>query len=133
MLQLAKVAYTKFMGGYVYLFVSIVMSTYIQIVLKWQLIKYTSFPSSLMGKLLFLLSVIFTNFYIFSVFIAACISFIAWLLAVRLFPVSVIYPMMSVCYVTVALCSRIFFKETVSLVQSIGMCSIIIGSILVNK
>lgn len=131
--QITRSIALKLSSGYLYVFLTIFFSTYVQIVLRWQMVKYQSFPLGLFSKLIFVFTILLTNIYLFSVLIAGGLSFIFWLMAVKSLPLNIVYPMISLCFVTVTVCSCLFFKERMTVNQVLGISLIIVGSFLINK
>ncbi len=60
------------------------------------------------------------------------ILLVFWFLALKLLPLSIAMPLLATTYVTVALGSRIFFKEEIDLRRWIGIISIVGGVILIS-
>jgi multidrug transporter EmrE-like cation transporter len=56
-----------------------------------------------------------------------------WIICLKKFDLSFIYPMLSVSYVCIMITGRILFKETLDKYKIIGMAIITIGSILLAK
>lgn len=59
-------------------------------------------------------------------------SFVLWLLALRYFDVSFMYPLLSLAYILVVFMSVLVLNETVHLTRWIGVILIVIGAILVG-
>lgn len=131
--QIVRTIGIRLSNGYLYLFLAMACSTYIQVVLKWQLDKYQYIPNGLLSKFFFMMTILFTNLYLVSVVIAGGFGFLCWFFALKALPLNIVYPMISLCFVTVTICSWIFFKEKMSLYQGLGIGLIVIGSFLINK
>jgi drug/metabolite transporter (DMT)-like permease len=118
--------------GYVYIFLTIVLTVYGQIILKWRLNQLEELPLLFSDKIVFLLKSLFDPF-IFSSFFSAFLASLAWMAALKEFELSKAYPFMSLSFVCVLMLSYWLFKETVSVQKIIGSILIIIGVIIVSK
>ncbi|MGG6461973.1 EamA family transporter [Solilutibacter silvestris] len=58
---------------------------------------------------------------------------IAWLWALKTFPLSKAYPMLALTFVTVPLLAHLCFGETIKPINAVGIAVIVIGVILVNS
>lgn len=121
-----------FFGKYIYIILTITCSTYSQLVLRWQMQKVIVMPSSFILKILFLLRLILTNGFVFSAFCASLISALSWLLALRALPLGLIFPLLSLTYVTIGIGSYVFLKEPFKAMQIAGILLILTGSYLVH-
>lgn len=118
--------------GYVYIFLTVVLTVYGQIILKWRLNQLGELPELFSDKLIFLLKSLFDP-YIFSSFFSAFLASLAWMAALKEFELSKAYPFMSLSFVGVLIISYWFFKETVSAQKIIGSLLIIAGVIIISK
>jgi uncharacterized membrane protein len=118
--------------GYLYIFLTVALTVYGQIVLKWRLNQSAELPASLLDKLMFLLRSLFDP-YIFSSFFSAFLASLAWMAALKQFELSKAYPFMSLSFVCVLILSYWLFKETVSTQKIIGTILIVVGIIVVSK
>jgi drug/metabolite transporter (DMT)-like permease len=118
--------------GYFYIFLTIILTVYGQIVLKWRLNQLDALPQMFTAKLVFLLKAVFDP-YIFSSFFSAFLASLAWMAALKEFDLSKAYPFMSLSFVCVMVLSYWLFKETVSTQKIIGSILIVAGIYLVSK
>jgi uncharacterized membrane protein len=118
--------------GYFYIFITIILTAYGQVILKWRLNQFDGLPEGLWTKLLFLVKAVFDP-YIFSSFFAAFLASLAWMAALKEFELSKAYPFMSLSFVCVLFLSYFFLKETVSTQKIIGTAFIVIGIIIISK
>ena len=118
--------------GYFYILLTIILTVYGQIILKWRLNQLDALPEMFTAKLVYLLKAVFDP-YIFSSFFSAFLASLAWMAALKEFELSKAYPFMSLSFVCVLIVSYWLFKETVSIQKVIGSVLIIIGVYLVSK
>ena len=86
--------------GYFYILLTILFTTYGQIVLKWQMPGSEAMPANIIDKLIFLIKLIFQP-WIFSTFVAAFLASLALMAALTKFEISYAYPFMSLSFVFV--------------------------------
>ncbi|MDU6433244.1 MAG: 4-amino-4-deoxy-L-arabinose-phosphoundecaprenol flippase subunit ArnE [Pantoea sp.] len=61
------------------------------------------------------------------------VAMLVWLWVLRLVPVSVAYPMLSINFVLVALAARLIWRESYTLQQWIGTLAIVAGVALIGS
>lgn len=105
------------------------MTTYGQIILKWQLSLAGPLPDSLPGKVLFLLSQ-FRSPWILSGFAAAGLAALCWMAALTQFELGYAYPFMSISFVLVLGFSALFLHEAATMPKLLGMALIVAGIIV---
>jgi multidrug transporter EmrE-like cation transporter len=109
-----------------FLAVTIALTVYGQLVIKWQVIDAGSFPStwgdriSFMGRLLI-------NPWVISCFVAAGIAALFYIAALTRFDLSVAYPFMSLSFVFVLILSSVFFGDAITPLKTIGIGLIVAG------
>lgn len=118
--------------GYVYIFLTIALTVYGQLILKWRLNQLDELPGPFFDKVFFLLRSVFDP-YIFSSFFSAFLASLAWMAALKEFELSKAYPFMSLSFVLVLILSYWLFKETLSAQKIVGSLLIIAGVIIVSK
>lgn len=118
------------MVNYIILSVSILLAVAGQLLMKKGMIVFGTFPVS---KLLQNIIPMFMNPYVFFGFACFGLSSIFWLVVLSRFPISLVYPMVSVAYVLVAFASLIFFKEQVTMLRWLGIATIIAGVIIISR
>jgi multidrug transporter EmrE-like cation transporter len=116
--------------NYIILSISILLAVTGQLLMKKGMMAFGTFPVS---KLLQNIIPMFMNPYVFFGFACFGLSSIFWLVVLSRFPISLVYPMVSIAYVLVAFASLIFFKEQVTLVRWLGIATIIAGVILISR
>jgi multidrug transporter EmrE-like cation transporter len=115
--------------NHIFILLSIVLTVYGQIVMKWPVNLAGSLPNELSSKLLFVLHLL-TNPWIISGFASAFLAAISWIGALSRFPISYAYPFMSLSFVIVLILSNVFFGESITINKSVGMGLIVLGIII---
>lgn len=115
--------------GYFYILLTIILTVYGQIILKWQVLGAGAFPESVADKLLFL-ALLLIKPWVVSAFLAAFLASLAWMAAMTKFQISHAYPFMSLNFVLVLMLSGVFFHEAVTPLKMIGMGLIVLGIIV---
>lgn len=118
--------------GYLYIFLTVLLTVYGQIILKWRLNQLDALPDFFIDKLWFLIRSLLDP-YIFSSFFSAFLASLAWMAALKEFELSKAYPFMSLSFVCVLVLSFLLFKETISIQKIIGSILIVGGVLLVSK
>ncbi|MFH1387098.1 MAG: EamA family transporter [bacterium] len=116
--------------NYVIMATSILLAVAGQLLMKKGMMAFGSFPAS---QLLVKIIPMFLNPWVFFGFACFGLSSIFWLIVLSRMQLSFVYPMVSVAYVLVAICSMVFFKENVSLVRWAGIAVIIAGVFLISR
>lgn len=62
----------------------------------------------------------------------SAIALFMWLCALSNFKLHYMFSMGSITYILVAVSSAIFLKESITIVQWLGVCTIVIGCVLIN-
>ena len=117
---------------YFYIFLTIVLTVYGQLILKWRIAKYGALPSDIIGKMKFLISLLFDPA-IFSGFGAAFLASLAWMAAMTKFDLSHAYPFMSLNFVVVLLFSGWMFNEPITAQKAIGVSLIVLGTVVAAR
>lgn len=118
--------------GYVYIFLTLLLSTYGQIVLKWRLNLKGSMPEGLMPKLYYFWEV-FWDFWVISSFVSAFLASFTWIAALTKFDLSFAYPFTSLAFVMVMFISYYLFSEPLSWQKLLGTLLIVIGTFFVAR
>jgi uncharacterized membrane protein len=112
--------------GYVYVATTIALTTYGQIIIKWQVDKAGAFPETTSGRIEFLLKLLI-NPWVISVFVGAAIAALSWMAALTRFELSRVYPFVALSFVLVLLLSAVFFGEALTLPKVLGVLLIVAG------
>jgi multidrug transporter EmrE-like cation transporter len=114
------------MIGYIYILLTIILTVYGQLILKWRLSFFGSFPTNFKEQLLFLVQVLIDPF-VLSSFAAAFLASLTWIAALTKFDVSYAYPFMSLSFIIVLLLSYLLFNEPLTATKVLGIIFILIG------
>src|SRR5215216_1534663 len=120
------------MIGYIYIFVTLLLTTYGQLILKWRLQFYEEFPAQFKQQILFFLRVLADPF-ILSGFIAAFVASLTWIAALTRFDISYAYPFTSLSFIVVLILSYLLFNEPFTLNKLVGVLLIIAGVYIAAK
>lgn len=118
--------------GYIYIVLTILLTAYGQLVLKWRMNTFGQLPEDMYSKFIFLLKAIFDP-YIFSSFFAAFIASLTWMAALSKFELSFAYPFMSLAFVVVLIASYYLLHEPINHYKIIGMILIIAGLAIASR
>lgn len=117
---------------YFYVFATIVLTAYGQVILKWRIGKFGALPTESLAKLKFLLA-LFLDPIILSGFGAAFLASLAWMAAMTKFDLSQAYPFMSLNFALVLFLSAWLLSEPISQYKLWGVAFIVIGTILSSR
>jgi len=109
-----------------YIAMTIVLTVYSQIVIRWQMSELPAPPASLGPKLLFLVSALFQP-WIFSAVAATFFSGLCWMVALSKFPLSYAFPFMALNFLLVMLASAVLFGEPLTATKVGGNLLIVAG------
>ncbi len=118
--------------GYVYILLTVLLTAYGQLILKWRMNFLPQPPAPLPEKFWYLFKIIFDP-YIFSGFFAAFLASLTWMAALARFELSFAYPFMSLAFVVVLGCGYLFLNESITLQKVIGMALIVIGLVIASR
>ena len=118
--------------GYLYIFGTILFTVYGQLAMKWRIDKFGSLPEPLIGKMLFLMRVVFDPV-IFSSLLSAFVASLFWMAAMTKFNISYAYPFMSLSYVFVFIFSIFLFKEPITAYKIIGLAFVVVGILISSR
>jgi multidrug transporter EmrE-like cation transporter len=112
--------------GYAYIALTILLTVYGQVILKWQVSLAGTLPSTGGEKAAFLFGLLLRP-WVLSAFAAAFLASIAWMAAMTKFDLSYAYPFMSLNFVLVLILSWLLFHEALSVSRVAGLLLIIVG------
>ncbi|EUC14713.1 EamA family transporter [Paraburkholderia hospita] len=121
-----------FRFDYLYIFATVGLTAYGQVILKWRIGKFGALPDDTLAKFRFLLSM-FLDPIILSGFIAAFLAALAWMAAMTKFDLSQAYPFTSLNFVIVVLLSAWLLSEPLSASKIWGVLFIVVGTILAAR
>jgi drug/metabolite transporter (DMT)-like permease len=112
--------------SHVLVLVTVLLTVYAQLIVKWQVVEAGPFPHGLPDQLLFLFRLVI-NPWIISVYLAALAAGLAWMAAMTKLQLSYAYPFMSLSFVFVLVLSAVFFHEPVTWQKSAGIALVVLG------
>ena len=112
--------------SYLYIFCTILLTVYGQLVIKWQVLKAGAFPADGWGKLSFLLHLLL-NPWVISAFLAALLASVTWMAAMTKLQLSHAYPFMSLAFILVILFSGLLFHEPITIPKIVGAALVMLG------
>ena len=118
--------------GYLYVALTLLLTVYGQLVMKWQISKAGPLPTTATAKLLFLLTQ-FLNPWILSGLVAAFLASMCWMAAMTIFELGQVYPFMSLTFVIVMLLSAVLFGEALSLSKALGILLVCSGLVVLTR
>lgn len=117
--------------AHIYIALTILLTVYGQVVIKWQVSMAKAFPDEIVDKFFFLTGLLL-NPWILSGFAAAFLAALSWMAAMSKLPLSYAYPFMSLAFVLVFILSVLLFKESVTPYKLIGT-GLIVAGIVINS
>lgn len=114
---------------WVLIIITVLLTSYSQLILKWRLEQFPAIPDPFMEKLMFYFYKIFDPF-IFTSFFAAFLGSLTYMMALNKLELTVAYPMMSLSYVLVIIASYFLMNEPINLSKVIGVICILTGVVL---
>ncbi len=118
--------------GYVYILLTLLFTTYGQLILKWRINFLGQFPEGIKAQLFFVGKSLLDP-YVISSFAAAFIASLTWIAALTKFDLSYAYPFMSLSFVLVLILSYFIFNEPLTLNKMIGIVLIMTGLYFASK
>jgi multidrug transporter EmrE-like cation transporter len=116
------------MAGYLYIFGTVLLTVYGQLIIKWQVSQAGPFPIDTTEKIWFIVHLLLNPWIISSV-IGGFLAFLCWIGAMTKFELSYAYPFTSLAFVLVLVLSAIFFREAITFPKVLGLSLIVLGII----
>jgi len=116
---------------YLYILMTILLTVYGQLILKWQIGLAGDFPASGYDKVIFL-GKLFINPWVISGTAAALLAGFAYMAALTQLDLSQAYPFMGLSFVLVLILSAVCFQEPMTWEKIIGI-SLIVGGIALGS
>ena len=117
---------------YLYILATIAFTVYGQLILKWRIATMGPLPTNMVGKVSFLISLLFDPL-IASGFAAALMASFAWMAAMTKFELSHAYPFMSMNFVFVLLLSGWLLNEPITFQKVFGVSLIVLGTVVASS
>lgn len=114
------------MMGYLYILLTLLLTVYGQLILKWRMDLHGALPATLKSQLHYLGKALLDP-YVISSFAAAFLASLTWMAALTKFRLSYAYPFMSLSFLLVLVFSYFLFREPVTTGKIAGVVLIIIG------
>lgn len=116
----------------IYIMITIVLTVYGQMIVKWQVNLAGALPAAPWDKMVFL-GKIMINPWVISSMAAALLASFAWIAALTQLPLSYAYPFMGLTFVLVLLLSATFFQESMTWMKIAGVVLIVAGVTLSSQ
>lgn len=117
--------------GYFYVAMTILLTLYGQLVLKWQVGLANQPAEGIWGKVEFWCTLLLRP-WVLSGFVAAFAASLFWMLALTKLPLSTAYPFTALTFVLVIVFGAIVFSEPVNMTQILGTGLIVLGVIILG-
>jgi drug/metabolite transporter (DMT)-like permease len=115
--------------AWVYVGISVMVTAYGQLVVKWRVSKRGHLPATLDGKLHFFLSLL-SDPWVLSAMATTFLAALCWMAALSKLELSKAYPFSAVSFMTVLIFSGLFLNESMSLGKVAGLAIVITGLII---
>ena len=116
-------------AGHLYIALTILLTVYGQLILKWQMSQAGALPVPLLQKLSFLV-VQLKNPWVLSALGAAFAAALCWMAALTTFELSYAYPFMSLAFAIVLAFGLTFLGETATPGKIVGLALILVGIVV---
>jgi multidrug transporter EmrE-like cation transporter len=117
------------MLGYLFIAMTVLLTVYGQLILKWQVTLAGPLPAGATPKLAFL-GHLLLNPWVLSGLGAAFAASLCWMMALTKLPLSTAYPFTAAAFVMVIFGGAWLFSEPVSVVKMLGVGLITVGVVL---
>ena len=114
------------MNSWAYMVAAVALTTYGQLVTKWQTNRAGAFPTGGMERAGYVVE-LFLNPWMISGMVAALAAAIAYVIALTDLDLSRAYPFMSLSFALVLVLAPVFFSETMTVSKVAGVLLILIG------
>lgn len=121
------------MRGYYYLFFSLFLATYSQIIIKWKVTEAGSIPNTGLYDQVIYLSKLLAKPWILSAFVATFASGILWMSAISILELSRAYPFIGINFVIMFYCGVLLFDENFSWLKLSGTIIVMFGISIITK
>ena len=119
-------------AGYIYIGMTILLTVYGQLVVKWQVSLAEAARGSHGEMMIFLLRLVI-NPWVLSGFAAAFLASVFWMAALTKFQLSYAYPFVALTFVFVVSAGGLLFGEPITLTKIAGLALIIAGVTLASQ
>jgi len=115
--------------SYLFIFLTIILTVYAQIVIKWQVTNAGDLPVDILDKLWFLIGLLL-NPWVVSAFFGAFLGSLTWMAALTKLELSHAYPFIGLTFVLVLFISGFLFQEPITLSKLIGVGLVVLGIVV---
>ncbi len=115
--------------SYFFVFLTVFLTVYSQIIIKWQVLAAGAFPVESVDRLWFLAKLL-VNPWVVSALAAGLLAVVSWMAAMTRLDLSHAYPFMSLAFVLVLVLSAMVFHEPVNAWKIAGLVLITVGIIV---
>lgn len=115
--------------GYFFIALTILLTLYGQLVMKWQISLAGPLPAGFVGKLSFLIEALL-NPWVLSGLGAAFVASLCWMLALSKLPLSTAYPLTATNFFLIFVFSAAVLGEPITWSKVIGTSLIIVGVVI---
>lgn len=119
-------------AGHIYILLTLLLTVYGQLVLKWQMTGVGALPAGTGDKVVFLLRQ-FLNPWIMSGFASAFLASLAWMAAMTRFDLNYAYPFMSLAFIIVMVFTVVFLNEQLSPQRIVGTLMVVAGLVVMTR
>lgn len=116
-------------GDYAYVILTVLLTVYGQLAIKWQMAQAGPLPEGMAAKALFLLRQAASPA-VASGLGAAALAALSWMAAMTRFPLSVAYPFVALSFVLVPLLATVVLREPLNPWRLAGAALIVLGVIV---
>lgn len=118
--------------GHFFIALTLALTVFGQLVLKWQMGRAGAMPDAASGKLMFLLQQ-FANPWILCGFVSAFLASLAWMAAMTRFELGYAYPFMSLAFVIVMAFGVLFLGEPLNVAKVAGTLLVMAGLVTIAR
>jgi multidrug transporter EmrE-like cation transporter len=111
---------------------TIILTSYGQLVIKWQATSYQATTAGWLGKLPTVVQLLLQP-WVVSAFFAAFAASLCWMLAVSRLELSRAYPFMALNFVIVCIAAVPLFGEAFTPSKAIGLLTVIVGLVIISQ
>ncbi|MCI1066544.1 hypothetical protein ACNPM2_19480 [Stenotrophomonas geniculata] len=111
---------------------TILLTSYGQLVIKWQASSYQATTTGLLGKLPPVIQLLLQP-WVISAFVAAFAASLCWMLAVSRLELSRAYPFMALNFLIVCVAAIPLFGEVFTVYKAVGLATVIVGLIFISQ
>ena len=118
--------------GWLFIAITVLGTVYGQLVLKWQVSRAGALPSGTGERMEFLLGLLL-NPWVISVWVAAAIAALAWMVALPRFELGHAYPFVGLAFVTTLVASAALFGEELTVLKVLGTLLVVAGVVIASQ